>query len=31
MEAIWDYILDDSLSFWRTADYKGLTIGAVKG
>ena len=28
MEAIWDYILDDSLSFWRTADYKGLTIGA---
>lgn len=28
MKAIWDYILDDSLSFWRTADYKGLTIGA---
>ena len=28
MEAIWDYILDDSLSFWRTAGYKGLTIGA---
>lgn len=28
MEATWDYILDDSLSFWRTADYKGLTIGA---
>ena len=23
MEAIWDYILDDSLSFWRTAAYKG--------
>ena len=28
MDAIWDYILDDSLSFWRTAGYKGLTIGA---
>ena len=28
MEAFWDNILDDSLSFWRTAGYKGLTIGA---
>lgn len=28
MEDIWDYILDDSLSFWRTADCKGETIGA---
>lgn len=28
MEATWDYILDDSLSFWRTAEYNGLTIGA---
>lgn len=28
MEAIWDYILDDSLSHWQTHDCKGLTIGA---
>lgn len=28
MEAIRDYILDDSLSHWRTADCHGVTIGA---
>lgn len=28
MEAIWDYVVNDSLSLWRTADYRGVTIGA---
>lgn len=28
MDAIWDYILDDSLSHWQTHSYKGTIIGA---